>query len=180
MKSFSSFTIVRQPVDKVWETMKDRLGEIGTRMEDLESVETLERKETESGCVLTNRWTAKQKVPLLLRSTLKSEVIAWIDHADWQESTKICHWRIEPLILDGRINCQGSTTYTESMGGRGTRVIFTGQFSIETAFMTRLPIALHPHVSSMIESVATTLVPRNLARAIIVAGELIEQSAPWR
>ena len=173
MKSFSSFTMVRQPVDAMWVTMRDRLGEVAVAMEDLQGIEVLERVKDDTVLRLLNRWTARQKVPAALRGTLGTDVIAWLDHAAWHEGRLSCEWRIEPSLLAGHIDCGGVTRYDSAMAGRGTRVSFEGHFELKPGFAAALPPALEPAVAGLLESIVSTVIPRNLARAIAAAGDLV-------
>ncbi|OIQ87726.1 hypothetical protein GALL_304040 [mine drainage metagenome] len=173
MRRFSSFTMVRQPVDAVWATMRDRLGEVAAAMEDLQGIELLECAADGGGLHRLNRWTARQKIPAMLHAALGGESIAWLDRAFWRDADKICVWSIEPALLAGHIECGGTTRYESAMAGRGTRVSFEGYFSLMPGFASALPAALEPAAAGFVESIVSTVIPRNLARAIIAAGELI-------
>lgn len=173
MKHFSSFTMVRLPVDAVWVTMRDRLGEVAAAMEDLQGIELLDRSVDGGGLRLLNRWTARQKVPAMLRAALGGDSIAWLDRACWRDADKVCAWSIEPAVLAGHIDCGGSTRYESAMAGRGTRVSFEGYFNLRPGFAGALPAALEPAAAGFVESIVSTVIPRNLARAVIAAGELI-------
>jgi hypothetical protein len=174
MKEFRSFTMVRQPIDAVWATMRDRLGDVAAGMEDLQGINCIERDSDDGELRLLNRWTARQTVPALLRGYLGGETIAWLDRACWRSAEKICEWSIEPLLLNGHIECGGTTRYEIAMGGRGTRVSFEGYFNLKPGFASALPATLELAIGSFVESIVSTVIPRNLSRAVVVAGELIE------
>ena len=178
MKTFRTFKMVRQPLDAVWATMRDRLGEVAAAMEDLEGIESLERVSAPGELRLLNRWNVRQKVPAMLRASLGGDTIAWLDRAIWREERMACEWSIEPLLLTGQIECAGTTFYESAMGGRGTRVTFEGYFDLKPGFAKMLPAALEPAVGSFVESIVTTVIPRNLARAILAAADLIESERP--
>ncbi|OIQ74482.1 hypothetical protein GALL_438680 [mine drainage metagenome] len=78
-----------------------------------------------------------------------------------------------PALLAGHIDCGGSTRYESAMAGRGTRVTFEGYFNLRPGFAGALPAALEPAAAGFVESIVSTVIPRNLARAVIAAGELI-------
>jgi hypothetical protein len=177
MKEFSSFTMIREPLDRVWSTMRDRLPEVAASMKDLERIEVLERSESTEGTCFVNRWIARQKVPTFLRGALGSETISWLDRASWHESRRVCQWTIEPAVLSGYIDCGGSTSYRTAMAGRGTRVNFEGYFDLKPGFAGVLPPALEPMIGGFVESVVSTMIPRNLARAVVSAGELITKGS---
>ncbi|WP_394821997.1 hypothetical protein [Pendulispora albinea] len=173
MKEFRSFTMIREPVDTVWTTMRDRLSAVAATMDDLHGIEELERTLDPDGARLLNRWIASQKVPALLRDALGSETISWLDRARWHDAQRLCEWTIEPSLLHDHVACGGRTRYESAMAGRGTRVSFEGYFELRPGFGGVLSPALEPVLASFVESMVSTLIPRNLTRAIVAAGELI-------
>jgi hypothetical protein len=173
MREFKSFTMIREPLEKVWAVMRDRLPEVAESMNDLSGIEVLERSFDAERIRLVNRWTARQTIPSFLRGSLGSESIQWIDRAEWVEKARLCRWVIEPTILKGYIECGGSTKYEMAMAGRGTRVNFEGYFNLQPGFARVVPASLEPLVGGFIESIVSTVIPRNLARAVVTAGELI-------
>jgi len=173
MKPFQSFTMIRHPCDEVWATMRDRLPDVAAAMEDLQGIEVLERAVDADGLRVINRWSARQKVPAMLRGALGAEGIDWLDRALWRESQRVCEWTIEPSVLKGHIECGGKTRYESAMAGRGTRVTFEGYFNLRPGFVGMLPASLEPAIAGFVESVVTTMIPRNLIRAVAAAGDLI-------
>lgn len=173
MREFKSFTMIREPLDKVWTIMRDRLSEVAQSMDDLSGIEVLERAGGAERMRLVNRWTARQTIPPFLRSALGGESIQWIDRAEWVEKSRSCQWVIEPTILTGYIECGGSTRYETAMAGRGTRVNFEGYFTLKPGFASAVPASLEPFVGGFIETIVSTVIPRNLARAVVTAGELV-------
>jgi hypothetical protein len=173
MKTFSSFTMLRQPVDAMWSTMRDHLGEVAAAIEDLQGIELIERSVDNDGLRLLHCWTTRQKVPAMLGQALGGESIAWLDRSFWRDAEKICEWSIEPVLLDGQIACGGRTYYERVMAGRGTRVRFEGYFDLKPGFARAFPTALEPALASFVESFVSTVIPRNLTRAVVATGDLI-------
>ena len=174
MKAFGSFTMVRQPLDEVWVAVRDRLPEIAGRLEDLESVVTLERVEEADGRLrLLNRWTARRRIPAPLRGIAGADAISWLDRAEWVRASRTCLWSITPSVLRDHIQCSGSTRYEPAMACRGTRVTFEGTFALRSGFLAGMPAAFEPTIQALVESIFTTMVPGNLAKAVNAAAEII-------
>jgi uncharacterized membrane protein len=177
MKPFQSFTMVKQPLEEVWIVMRDRLPDIAATMEDLESIEVLERTFESGGRLsLLNRWKAKQQIPAMLQGKLGASSVYWLDRALWDNNTHVCSWSIEPSVLPGHIECCGTTTYTSAMAGRGTRVTFEGYFNLKAGFLEGLPVTLELALSGFVETIVSSLIPRNLSRAISSASDLISNT----
>ncbi len=175
MKPFSTFTLLKQPLEPVWTAMRDCLPEIAAGMDDLEGVEVLERAvESDGRLRLVNRWTARRKVPAMLQSALGTETIGWLDTAVWDDAARVCEWRIEPALLAGKIECAGRTRYEPAMAGRGTRVTFEGSFQLQPGFLTGAGATFEPALIGFLETVVATMIPHNLARAVAAAGRRID------
>jgi hypothetical protein len=145
MKPFGSFTMVRQPLDEVWAAVRDRLPEIAGRLEDLESVVTLQHIEEADGRLrLLNRWTARQRIPAPLRGVVGADTISWLDRAEWMGASRTCLWTIAPSVLPDHVQCSGSTRYEPAMAGRGTRVTFEGTFALRSGFLAGMPATFEP------------------------------------
>ena len=66
---------------------------------------------------LRNRWKASQaRVPKVLRSIIKPELLSWLDHATWTESKKEAQWRLEAMNGQKLFSCTGVTSVGESGG----------------------------------------------------------------
>ena len=84
------------------------------------------------------------------------------------------------MLLDDRaqlssasyIACSGETTFTEAMAGRGTRVAFAGELDLKPGLLGSLG-GMEPMVSGFLESIVTTIIPRNL-RAVVEAAAAFE------
>ena len=177
MKPFQSFTMVKQPLEEVWMIMRDRLPEIAASMEDLESIEIIERTIESNGRLrLLNRWRAKQQIPTMLQGKLGASTVYWLDRALWDNNTHVCTWSIEPSVLPGHIECCGITTYTSAMAGRGTKVTFEGYFNLKSGFLEGLPVSLELALTGFVEMIVSSLIPRNLSRAIASASDLISST----
>ena len=175
MKPFSTFTLLKQPLELVWLAMRDSLPAIAAAMDDIEGVELLERAFEEDGRLrLVNRWLARRQVPAMLQSALGTKTISWLDTAVWDDAARVCEWRIEPALLAGKIECTGRTRYELAMAGRGTRVTFEGSFELQPGFLTGVGATFEPALIGFLETVVATMIPHNLSRAVAAAGRRIE------
>jgi hypothetical protein len=174
MKAFRTVVIVKQPVEPLWTTVRDRLPELVALLDDIEAVEVLEREAVEPGVLrLVNRWTSTQRVPGLLQARLGAREVGWIDRNVWTDAARRCDWRIEPAVLTEHIRCTGTTAYEPAMGGRGTRVTFAGEFELAPTALRGLAGPLEQPLATFVESIVTILVPKNLHRLMDAAGRLL-------
>lgn len=176
MKVFQSIAVVKQPIDRVWATVRDRLPELGAMVDEIESITPVERTELEHGAVrLVNEWRTMRRVPEVLAATVGSGAIGWADTAVWDPTTMTCEWSIEPTVLAQHIRCSGSTRYEPALGGRGTRVSFGGTFELASGALAGLAKPLERPVSAFVESIVSTLIPGNLRKIVEAAATLISE-----
>lgn len=178
MSTFHSFTMVKHPRERIWQTLRDHLPVVADLLDDLDSIATLEREQEADGTVvLLNRWQAKQRVPYLLQDAFGTDIIAWLDRARWDDANFLCEWQITPLVLSDHIECHGTTRYEPAMAGRGTRVTFDGSFVVRPGALSQVPAAFESALLGLVENIVSTVIPRNLARAVSCAGRLLSEHA---
>ena len=174
MKEFKSLIVVKQPIDLVWVSIRDKLPELGAYLSDIDEILVEEREELADGNVLlVNVWKAKMKIPAMIKSIVDPGELSWTDEAEWIESQKTCHWKITPHFFKGRIQCQGTTDYQSAMGGRGTKICFSGQLTISTEGLKGVPSYLENKLSVGIESLVSTVIPKNFRKITQAVPELL-------
>ena len=176
MKAFQSLAVVRQPMERVWDTVRDRLTELGDLVEDIESITLIERTDLADGTVrLVNEWRSSRRIPELVSRALGTSAIGWIDTALWDPGDRVCRWSIEPNVLTDHIDCHGTTTYESTMGGRGTRVRFAGSFDLAPGALGGLPKTLERPVGAFVESIVSGLIPTNTRKIVEGAAALVSE-----
>ena len=175
MKTFKNIVVLKHPIGPVWHTMRDRLSELTPLVDDIESIRVIERQSDNGKVRLLNEWRSSQSVPVFLRTSLGAAAIEWLDHNMWDDATSQCKWRIEPNVLRGHITCEGTTSFEPAMAGRGTRVTIEGTFSLAPAAVRGLAGPFEQAVTSFVESIVSTMVPKNFRKILEAAGEVISK-----
>jgi hypothetical protein len=175
MKSFETLVLVRQPVERLWATVRDRLPDLVPSIDEVETVVVLERDEVAPGRTrIVNEWRSTQHIPAVLAKALHATEIGWIDRSEWDSVTRVCRWSIEPSVLGEHIECRGTTTYASAMGGRGSRITFAGSFDLAPGALGKLAGPLERPVAAFVESMVTTLIPKNARSVFEAAAALVD------
>jgi len=175
VKPFKSLVVTQQPVDRLWVTVRDRMPELAAMLDDIQRITVIERQTLPAGGLrLVNEWRATPRLPVSIESVTGTDAFVWLDHAEWNESDRRCHWRIEPQFLDGRIQCQGVTLYEPAMGGRGSRVTFEGTLHM-AAPRAGAASLLERSVAPIVESIVTVMIPKNFRKIVEAAARLDPQ-----
>lgn len=173
MKTFRSLVVLKRPQPELWTAMRDHLVDFAGQIADIEEIRQIERTTDTDGLVhIVNEWRVRQQVPAVLRSVLKTSELSWIDRNAWDAKDAVCTWAIEPRFLTESITCSGTTSFSPAMGGHGTRVTFAGEFELKSGVLGSLG-GLQSVLSGFIESIVTTIIPRNL-RAVVEAAAAFE------
>ena len=168
MKTFRSLVVLKRPRQELWLAMRDHMVDFAGDVADIESVRQIERTTDANDIVhVVNEWQVRQQVPAMLRSILKVSELSWIDRNTWDATTHTCTWAIEPNFLTEHIACSGITSFAPAMGGQGTRVTFEGEFNLKPGALGALR-SMESLLSGFVESIVTTIIPRNL-RAVVEA-----------
>ena len=176
MKTFRSLVVLKRPQQELWLAMRDHLVDFAGNIADIKEVRQLERI-AESECVvrLVNEWRVQQQIPAVVRSILKADELSWIDRNTWDTGRYVCDWSIEPRFLTEHIACSGTTSFAPAMGGQGTRVTFEGEFDLKPGILGSFS-SVESLLSSFLESIVTTIIPRNL-RAVVEAAAAFQLPA---
>ncbi|MEZ4702603.1 MAG: hypothetical protein R2834_19880 [Rhodothermales bacterium] len=168
----STTTILKHPWPDVWRALRDDLSVIADRLDEVASIECLQRETLVGGSVqIVNRWTAAPQLPAFIMQYARPEMLNWVDHAVWDEDKAVCTWTIEFPYFRDHVSCGGSTTFQPAMGGRGARVMFAGEMVIHG-----MPGGLE-QVEGLLtkgtESIVTRLVASNFQKLAKAADEHI-------
>jgi hypothetical protein len=176
MKNFKSVIVVKYPKVLVWKAMRDRLPEMVPFLDNVAAITQVRRDEPTHGCVqLINLWKADVKIPAAIQSVIDRSTLSWLDRAEWFEARNKCQWMIEPQFFTDHIRCAGNTHFEPAIGGRGTRITFEGELEIMVSNVAGLPTFMHATVSKAMESLVTSLIPKNFRKITDAISILLEQ-----
>jgi len=173
LKNFRSLVVLKRPQQELWAIMRDHLVDFAGDIADIEEIRQIERTADADGIVdIVNEWRMRQQIPAAIRAMLNIGELGWIDRNTWNAATATCSWTIEPSFLGDYVTCSGETTFTSAMAGQGTRVLFAGELDVKPGLLGALG-NLAPMISGFVESIVTTIIPRNL-RAVVEAAAAFE------
>jgi hypothetical protein len=76
------------------------------------------------------RWTARARVPALLRGLIGGEQFAWTDHAIWNDAALSCTWWTE--AQGDLVRCSAQDSFGAD-GIGGTRLCIRGELAVDAA-----------------------------------------------
>lgn len=107
--------------------MRDHFPEIAEQMEEVEQIRMQEHRAVSNHSIRTVYiWTTKPAVPSFVENFLRPEMLSWTDTAHWDEARHQCSWRIFSHYFREGMDCEGETSFEPALGGRGSRLTFTG------------------------------------------------------
>ncbi len=163
------------PLEDVFETHRDKLLELVDYLPNIDNIETVKREEDGPIVRLENHWTgASSDVPAVVRPLIKSEYLTWVDHAEWDESTHRCRWRIEIGVLPGVVEARGENTFRAE--GDETVVNMSGEFIIHPERIPGVPTFVAKRAAPALEKFVVGLVQPNLRKSNAAVVEYIDDN----
>src|SRR5262245_46632539 len=163
MRTFRAITVLRRPRDKLWCAMRDHLADLTNRISDIERIIEVERIiESDNKVQITNKWYVRQQLPAFVRPLLGQTELGWIDRNTWDQTIWTCCWTIEPFFLTDFGHCAGKTQFETAMAGQGARVTFEGGIDLKPGLLSGSAASLERPIVGFVESIITTVIPRNL------------------
>lgn len=163
MVDFKSTSVIKHPAGLVYETMRDKLPEIVTFLDDIESVEAKEREELAGGKVrIVNIWQAAPALPSYVAQHVKREMLAWTDRAEWNQKAQECRWEIEPHAFKEWVRCVGKTSFEPAIRGEATKITFSGSLELQKA--DGVLKALSGSTSQLVEIIVQRMIPSNFVK----------------
>ena len=155
---FSTVSIIKHPIDSVWDVMQNRLPEIAVQVDDIAEIVALEHALADSGHnKVVNVWKAAPPLPDFLKNMVQPDMLAWTDSAVWDPDNRSCRWVIESHYFREKMVCSGVTTYQPALGGKGCRLNFEGELKWNAG-------ALNSVLMQGMDTVLGSLIPSNFRK----------------
>lgn len=152
------------PREVVYSTYRDRLPELVPHLPNVEAITVQKREDAPEGRAgvtkLLNLWKAKGDVPKVAQGVLKPEMLAWLDHATWDQNAWTCDWRIETRMFTENVRCSGHNTYEEVDGETILRI--RGHLEVNLKGIPGVPGFLAGKVTPFVEKFIVDLLTPNL------------------
>ena len=152
------------PRELVFSTYRDRLPQLVPYLPDIKSITVQERVEDADGkpgvTRLLNLWEASTEVPKVAQGVIKPDMMAWLDHATWDQNAWTCDWRIETKMFTENVHCRGHNTYRAE--GDETILEIRGELDVSLKGVPGVPKFLAGKVAPHIEKFIVNLLQPNL------------------
>jgi hypothetical protein len=152
------------PRELCFRTYRDRLPELVPHLPNVKVIEERERDEApdgnESQTRLLNLWKAVSEIPKLAQGIIKPDMLAWDDHALWDEEAFTCEWRVEPHIFKDRIQCRGKNHFVDN--GDTCVLQIRGNLDIDLKGLPGVPKLISGKVGKAVEKFVVALLTPNL------------------
>ncbi len=151
---------IKHPQDRVFAVYRDRLPEVAKYIPDIKEVIVKKREEAGDVIKLHNEWASDRDIPSVLKAFLKPEYLRWDDFATWNETGKYCDWTIKTRVFTDSFVCSGRNSFIAD--GQETRVVLTGNISINLKELPGVPSFLAKRVGPQLEQFIVSTITPNL------------------
>ncbi|MBW1880064.1 MAG: hypothetical protein JRJ84_17015 [Deltaproteobacteria bacterium] len=172
---FTLVTEVGQPRDLVFEVQRDHLPNLVSYLPNVEAIVRVMQEEDGEVLRVRNEWRGStSEIPAVLRPLLKPEWTSWSDEAVWDQGQWRCSWQTHLNIFPGAITSKGTTSFEEE--GNETVVTVHGEFAIDPAKVTGIPLSLAKRVGPVIEKFVLGVLEPNLRQTFEAIEEYIDDN----
>ena len=148
------------PRERVYRAYRDELPKIAAYIPDICEIRVLRRTETPQGVSLHNEWRASREIPSFARPFLSPEQLAWDDLAEWNDQGFYVDWKLQTRAFTEAVRCSGRNAFY--VDGGGTRVVLTGDLSIDLSAVKGFPAFLAPRIAPQVEKFIVSLITPTL------------------
>ena len=107
-----SKSTVNQPIDAVFELLKNDINLLVPHLPNISKVEEVSRESKGKKEFVTNAWTANAELPSILKKIAKPELLSWNDIAEWDIEKKCVTYKLESKLAADLYTAQGKNTLT--------------------------------------------------------------------
>ena len=160
-----SIDVVRHPLERVFQTFRDRMPEIAEYIPNVSRIDVTERTDHPDGRVsLVNQWHAVSDIPTAAKAVVKPEMLGWTDRAEWHPEQRVVHWQLEPMFFTDKVKCSGTNRFT-ALDDQRTEVRLEGDLQIHLGDLAFVPRPFRARVSKELERFIVSLIGPNLGNA---------------
>lgn len=153
---------IRYPRTAVYAAYRDRLPEIARYIPDIKEIVLRSSEATPTGKKLHNEWVADREIPSFAKAILKPEHLRWDDFAEWDDGGFYVAWTLRTRAFTEAVRCSGRNTFLED--GDGTRVVLSGDLTIDLKEIPGVPSFLAGRLAPQVEKFIVSLITPNLER----------------
>ncbi len=156
-----SSDIVEHSADEVYVLVRDEMDKIVPFLPNVDTIELVEREETERGPKILRNWRAKIEIPSLVKKFVSPDIAKWADHAWWNDADYSVDYELKGAWLPGLYTCKGTNSFRP--GGEGkTEVKVTVNLEIHGDQIPGIPRFLSSRAVPAIEGLIQRLMKPNL------------------
>jgi hypothetical protein len=153
------------PRELVFRTYRDRLPELVPHLPNVKAITVQKREDAPGGQAgvtkLLNLWEAKGDIPKPAQTVIKPEMLAWLDHATWNQNDWTVEWRVETRMFTDAIKCSGKNRYVE-LDANSVRLEIRGDLSVDLKSVPGVPRLLAGTIAPIVEKFVIALLTPNL------------------
>jgi hypothetical protein len=158
----SSDNRVPFPRQIVYATYRDKLTELARYVPDVRSINVKSRREVDGVIYTVNEWHGGGEIPFAARALLSEDMLSWLEHDVWKESSFTLDWRLETRAFTEAVSCIGKNTFIED--GNATIIQSRGELKIDPNQIHGAPSFLTGQIARVVEEFLATRIQPSLVQ----------------
>lgn len=164
------------PVDEVYWAYRDHMAEAVMTVPGIKSFTVQSRVDEGDIVRLHNIWHSDGAVPDFAQRFLTEDQQSWDDYAVWFNRDLRCEWNVKPRVFRDAIMMVGTTRFMRD--GSTTRIVMTGELSVDTTAVKGIPTAVADTLGPKVEAFIVAKLTPNLELNNLAIGTYLERQRP--
>jgi len=154
---------IHHPIERVYQSYRDRLPEIAPYTPDIKEIVVHSREELEVGPKIHNEWIIERDVPRVVQGLITADMLRWNDYAQWNNAAHHVDWELQIPAFPDKVKCWGRNAFFAE-GADATRVVLSGELEINLQNVPGVPRILAGRLTPKVEAFIVKLVTPNLEK----------------
>ena len=155
-----SKNIVHQPIDVVFDLLKNNIKDLLPYLPNIDKIEEKSRKKTSKKEDVVSTWTARAEMPSILKKIANPELFSWDDIATWDLEKKKVTYKLESKLASNLYTAEGENRLV-AIDDNTTEMIFMCEVIPHPENFPGVPKLLAKRIVPAIDGVIKVLLEPN-------------------
>ncbi len=158
------------PPGEAFTIIRDNQEEASERVSDVSSKKVVSREQIDDSTVkIVVRTSSSAKIPAIVRSAVKPEMLVWETEQIWDSATMVCTVHSNPIYFKNNVDVAGEWRFLPSNDGQQTQFVGTAKIVIDPAGVANISPQLAIAGVKLVEKFITKIMESAISKTMKAA-----------